>query len=98
MITAKIVRGAKTNRVKVGRSRRSIARIHETSPQRAKARYAKDPSIRDRLYVVISISLPVDELVAIDAVSERINMNRSAYLRHAALMVASLVDEDKGTP
>lgn len=96
-MNATIQRGAKTNRVKVGRSRRSIARIHETSPQRAKARYAKDPSVRDRLYVVIAVSMPVDELVEIDTMSERIHMNRSAYLRRAALMLAAFVDGDDAT-
>lgn len=90
--SATVIRGATTNRVKlrVKRGTPKPKRVHgETSAQRATKRYRADPSIRGKLYVVICISLPVEDLVEFDAAAERARMSRSAFLRHAAKKLLS---------
>lgn len=70
----KIVRGIKTNRV---RGARSGARRRDPSPQRAINRGAS--------WTVISISIPVEMLLAIDAEAERRGISRSWYMSSVSL-------------
>lgn len=87
--TTATVGGKKTNRVKLqGKRGRPVARQHkptEPSPQRALARFRKDPSVAGKLYTVVAISLPVDDLATIDERAASLRMSRSEYLRRAAM-------------
>jgi ribbon-helix-helix CopG family protein len=74
--TADIIQGASTNRVRVRKK-------PEQSPQRARHRYRQDPSVRGMDTVVLSISMPVAEMVELDAVCERVGMARSHFIRQA---------------
>ncbi len=75
--------GKRTNRVRV--KRRAV------SAGTATRRYLKDPSTRGLDTAIVCISLPVEELVALDAVCERTQMARSHFLRQAAKHFAEKV-------
>jgi hypothetical protein len=74
--SATITRGAKTNRVRVKRVARSAGT--------AMARYRADPTVRGLETAIVCISMPAEELAALDAACERTQMARSHFLRQAA--------------
>lgn len=78
-----VVSGKRTNRVRVKRG--------ATSAGTATRRYRKDPNTRGLDTVTVCISLPVEELVALDAMCERTQMARSHFLRQAAKHFATKV-------
>lgn len=80
--SATIERGKKTNRVRLvkrhasrGRPRKE-RKVQRVAPQEAQ----RNPS---GAYVVISISLYPDDLVAMDELAARVQMSRSALIRRA---------------
>lgn len=74
-LSARVVSGKRTNRVKVQRVRRP-RRVAET-------RYRLDRSVRGKGHVHRQISMPPDELRALDAFAERVQMARSHVVRQA---------------
>lgn len=96
--SARIEHGAVGNRVRVykrpGRApkpklgpkqRGTPGRKPKLGPkQRRAASYRKDRTTAGRPYKVICISIPVDELVVLDAFADRVQMARSDVLRQAA--------------
>jgi hypothetical protein len=74
-LSATIV-GKRTNRLKVNKPK-------PTSSGNARRRYAKDPEVRAMDVVTLCISMPVVELVELDAMCERTQMARSHFLRQA---------------
>lgn len=97
LIATATIGGKKTNRVKVqtrrGRPAGRKAEPIEPSPQRAKNRLKQDPSVRGKLYVTTCFSIPVDELVDLDAACERVQMARSQFIRQAVKHFAVKVGE-----
>lgn len=73
--TATVVRGAKTNRIRVERKARSSGS--------AMARFRADPAVRGLETAVVCISMPVGELADLDAFCERTQMARSHLIRQA---------------
>lgn len=72
------IAGAKTNRVRMGKSTQS-----ECSVQRAMIRYRKDPTVYGLKAVVTCISMPTEELAALDELAEELQMARSHLIRAA---------------
>lgn len=95
--TTRVVRGVITNRigkvrsvkppppvkVKRGRPRLAPKRKTERSTQRALIRFKKDPLVRGLDFTVISVSLPAEELAAMDELCERLRVARSHLIRSA---------------
>ena len=76
MKTFEITRGVYSSRVKPTRARKV-----DVSPQRAKISYARDPSVHGKDYTVISLSLPVEQLLVLDELAAASGMARSHYVR-----------------
>lgn len=81
---AEVVRGRKTNRV-------VVKRRADPSPQRALRRYRKDPLTRGLDYTTVCVSLPVEELAALDIVCARVQMARSHFIRQAVKHFAAQI-------
>lgn len=79
--TFTVERGIYTNRIKPSRAKRQVA------TQQA-ARFAKDPRTKGTAYTITCISLPVEDLVAIDEAAVAARKSRSQFLRDAALAFA----------
>lgn len=77
------ISGKRTNRVRVKR--------RAASAGTAKARYRKDPSTRALDTVQVCVSMPVADLLALDAVCERVQMARSHFVRQACKHFAAQV-------
>lgn len=75
-LSACIETGVTTNRVVV---REPCVPVEARSPKR----YRSDKSVRGQGCVMVSISLPAAELVALDAACDRLQMARSHLLREA---------------
>ena len=73
--SATIVTGTKTNRVRV--------KAKSKSPGTVRKRYRSDPTVRGMDSVAVCISLPIAELEFLDAISDRISMARSHFIRQA---------------
>lgn len=99
VLTATIVRGKKTNRVRVPERRRTRvpARSPRTrsvtptdpSPQRATNRYKADRTAERGPTTVIAVSLPASDLCAMDDLAERLRMSRSHVIREAVRVFAA---------
>lgn len=76
--SAVIVRGAKTNRVKVGRRTYTVRQ-----PEGREVYYRCEMNVRGKGHVVVAISLPPDEIAALDTAAERLKMARSHLIRVA---------------
>jgi hypothetical protein len=90
-VIATIVRGKKTNRVKLvkrhakrGRPSGGNGRKRQTSVQHA----LRNPA---GAYVIISVSLYPEQLAAMDEIAARVQMNRSAMIRRAVERFAAFV-------
>lgn len=85
--SATITRGAVTNRV-TGFRRAKVpahakpARVAKSAGS-AKAAYRQDPAVRGMDTAIICASLPVGELVELDAACERLRLARSHLIRLA---------------
>ncbi len=87
------VGGKKSSRVKVA-ERPAIDpnnRSRDKSPSRALLRFKKDPTTRGKDYTVIGMSIPVDELAALDAACAKAQMARSHFVRQAVKFFAAHV-------
>jgi hypothetical protein len=73
-VSATVVRGTKTNRVRVKRSK---------SPGSVRKRYRQDPAVRGMDSTMVCISLPIAELEALDSMCDRVQMARSHFIRQA---------------
>lgn len=85
----RIVRGIKQNRVKRVKWREGK---YDRSPQRAKLR--RNQAAPGASWTAISVCLPVDALIAIDARADEMNMSRSAYLVWRALATVSDIRDE----
>lgn len=81
LVASAAIGGAKTNRVRVKRK-------PDYAPQSALRRFRKDPSTRGLDCVIVSVSMPVRELAALDEAAEGAQMARSHFLREAARQFA----------
>ena len=80
-----VKQGAKSNRV---RSAKKPSRARTLVPTGSARRFAKDPTTHGKLYTVVCISIPIEELAVIDDAADRAHMARSRFLALAGLEVA----------
>ena len=76
--SADIVAGVTTNRIRERNQPRPAA-----SPRRK--RYRSDAKAKGRAFVTVCVSMPVTDLQVIDEAAEAAEVNRSQFLRDAAL-------------
>ena len=97
---AEIVRGKKSNRVRVRKVRfkkdpllasQGAKRPPVASPGTATKRYRQDPTARRGDTVTFCVSMPIEDLVRIDTACERLQMARSHFLRQASKHFAEWV-------
>lgn len=98
-MSAVVVRGKKSNRVKLGRQPRASRAVQVRAGAAGRAAKGHARGAR-RAYVVIGVSLYADDLVAIDAAADRAQMNRSRFLvaaaKHFAAFTAESTEADHG--
>lgn len=94
-----VIGGEVTNRVEMKRvGRPKPKRTKPTTPGRSKIRFKNDPATRAMDTTVVCISMPIGELVALDAICERVQMPRSHFIRQAVKHFAVKVLPPEGKP
>lgn len=95
-ISAAVVRGKKTNRVRVAKPRRKPANQVPTSAASSRPR-GRGGELRGKPFTVVCLSVYAEQLRVIDAAADRASMPRSQFMRRAALHFAEFVSSDGAT-